>query len=309
MNCSIANTRISLLSILHKQGYKESYSRNNKGKKCHWFISPFREERTASFVVNEDDNTYKDWGTGESGTVVDYMVRYYRCSVKHALSLLDSFDLTSSFVKQKNECNQLSKKEEQDSYEILAIKKIQNHNLIKYLNRRKIDEQYWKYLCEVHFKLKDKVYYAVGFENDSQGYELSWEYWNKAKQGFVRHKMCLVAKDITHIKNGSSSVVILESWSDFVSLLSLYPKLCLNKKMELKNDFIIMNSVSTKLKVFEVLSEYSATYGTLYASTDNDPAGMEILNALLNKYPDKVIPLNGFYKDYKDVGDYLLNKK
>lgn len=303
MNCTIANTRISLLSILHKQGYKESYSRNNKGKKCHWFISPFREEQTASFVVNEDDNTYKDWGTGESGNVVDYMVRYYRCSVQHALSLLDSFDLSSSFVKQKKGHTQLSKKEEQDDYEILVIKKIQNPNLIKYLNRRKINEQYWKYLREVHFKLKDKVYYAVGFENDSQGYELSWEYWNKAKQGFVRNKMCLIAKDITHIKNCSSSVVILESWSDFVSLLSLYPK------MELINDFIIMNSVSTKLKMFEVLSEYSATYDTLYASTDNDPAGMEIVTQLMNKYPDKVIPLNGFYKDYKDIGDCLLNKK
>src|SRR5690606_29649224 len=135
---------------------------------------------------------------------------------------------------------QLSKKEVQDSYEILSIKKIQNPNLIKYLNRRKIDERYWKYLFEVHFKLKGKVYYAVGFENDSQGYELSWEYWNKAKQGFVRNKMCLVAKDITHIKNGSSIVALLESWSDFVCLLSLYPKLCLNMNMELKNDFIIM---------------------------------------------------------------------
>lgn len=303
MNCKTANSEISLLDVLHKQGLKELYSRNNKGKICHWFISPFRKERTASFVVNEDDNTYKDWGTGESGNVVDYMVRYYRCSVQQALSLLDSFDLPSSFVKQKIEHNQLSKQEDQDRYEILAIKKIQNPNLIKYLNRRKIHEQYWKYLREVHFKLNDKVYYAVGFENDSQGYELNWEYWNKAKQGFVRNKMCLITKDITHIKNRSSSVVILESWSDYLSLLSLYPK------MELINDFIIMNSVSTKLKMFEVLSEYSATYDTLYASTDNDPAGMEILTQLMNKYPDKVIPLNGFYKDYKDIGDYLLHKK
>lgn len=301
MNCSIANTRISLLSILHKQGYKESYSRNNKGKKCHWFISPFREERTASFVVNEDDNTYKDWGTGESGNVVDYMVRYYRCSVQHALSLLDSFDLPSSFVKQKNERDQLSKKEVQDSYEILSIKKIQNPNLIKSLNRRKIDERYWKYLFEVHFKLKGKVYYAVGFENDSQGYELSWEYWNKAKQGFVRNKMCLVAKDVTHIKNSCSSVVILEGWSDFLALLSLYPK------MEFKNDFIIMNSVSTKDKVIDILAR--SLFETIYCATDNDPAGEEVLSTLMNKYPDKVIPLNGFYKDYKDIGDYLLNMK
>lgn len=302
MNCSIANTRISLLLILHKQGYKESYSRNNKGKKCHWFISPFREERTASFAVNEDDNTYKDWGTGDSGNVVDYMVRYYRCSVQHALSLLDSFDLPSSFDKQKNQRIQLYKKEDQDRYEILAIKKVQNPNLIKYLNRRKIHEQYWKYLCEVHFKLKDKVFYAVGFENDSQGYELSWEYWNKAKQGFVRNKMCLIAKDVTHIKNGSSSVLILESWSDYLSLLTIY-----GKRMELKNDFIIMNTVSTKDKVIDILAR--SFFETIYCATDNDPAGHEVLNTIMNRYPENVIPLNGFYKDYKDIGDYLLNKR
>lgn len=300
MNCKTANNEISLLDVLYKQGYKASYSRNNKGKKCHWFISPFREEQTASFVVNQDDNTYKDWGTGESGNVVDYMVRYYCCSVQYALSLLDSFDLSSSFIKQKKEHTQLSKKEDQDRYEILAIIKVQNPNLIKYLNRRKIHERYWKYLVEVHFKLKDKVYYAVGFENDSQGYELSWEYWNKAKQGFVRNKMCLIAKDVAHIKNCSSSVVILESWSDFVSLLSLYPK------MELKNDFIIMNSVCTKDKVIEILDRIS--FETIYVGTDNDAAGMEIMTQLMNRYPDKVIPLNGFYKDYKDIGDYLLHK-
>ncbi|OYD44272.1 hypothetical protein CHU00_17680 [Sphingobacterium cellulitidis] len=301
MNCTIANTQISLLSILYKQGYKESYTRNNKGKIYYWFLSPFREERTASFVVNINDNRFKDWGgSGDSGTVVDYVVKYYKCDVQNALSLLGSFDLPSSFIKQKNDHYQSSDKAQSDNYEILAVKTIEHSNLIKYLKRRKFQEPYWKYLCEVHFKLNNKIYYAVGFGNESQGYELSWEYWSKAKQSFVRNKMCLVAKDITHIKNDADSVVILESWSDYLSLLTLFPK------MEFLNDFIIMNSVSTKDKVFERL--YKGIYKTIYCGTDNDPAGNQVLEYLTAKYRDQIIPLNGFYKDYKDIADYLVRK-
>src|SRR5690606_31170505 len=116
---------------------------------------------------------------------------------------------------------------------------------------------------------------AVGFRNESQGYEMSWEYWSKAKQCFVRNKMCLVAKDITHLKNEADSVVILESWSDFLSLLSLFPK------MEFLNDFIIMNSVVTKDKVLERLEK--GIYKTIYCATDNDLAGNQVLEYLTAK--------------------------
>ena len=301
MNCQQAN-QIPFIDILYKQGFKESYTRNNKGIIYYWFLSPFREEKTPSFSLDTEQNKFKDWGSGEHGNVVDYMVLYYKSSVRQILMLLDSFDF-SSFQKQKiNHSNLLNKKEELN-YEILEVKnQIENSNLKKYLNRRKINEAYWKYLREVHFKLNDKIYYSVGFENDSKGYELSWEYWNKTKQTFVRQKMCLLVKDVSFIKNGAESVVILESWSDFLSLLTLYPK------MESKNDFIIMNSVSIKIAVYHHLDNHRDQYRIIYSATDNDSAGRVILSDLLFMYPDKVISLNEFYKNFKDVGELLVSK-
>ena len=297
MNCKTANTEISLLDILYKQGFKESYSRKSNGNTYVWFLSPFRDEKTASFSINTITNTYYDFGSGEYGRVVDYMTKYYQCSIAEALGKLKTFNF-SSFPKQKVEHSALLNKEELN-YKIIEVKHIQTPNLKKYLNRRKIHEPYWKYLVEVHFKLRDKVYYAVGFENDSQGYELSWEYWNKAKQDFVRHKMCLVVKDVTFIRKGLSGVVILESWSDFLALLSLYPN------ME-KNDFIILNSVSTKEKSFKLLE--ANQYQTIYSATDNDDAGRVYLEQLLQKFADKVIPLNEFYRGFKDIGEFWESK-
>src|SRR5690606_34670922 len=110
-------------------------------------------------------------------------------------------------------------------------------------------------------------------------------------------KTCLVCKDITFFSSGSTSVVVAESWSDFLALLTLYPK------MEDRNDFIILNSVSMRDRLIEKIK--SSNYVTIYSAVDNDPAGSDILKVLVEHFADRVIPLNPFYSNYKDVAEYL----
>lgn len=300
MNCQFANS-ISLIDILHNQGHKKVHSRVSNGIIYCWFYSPFREERTASFSVNTTTNTFYDFGTSEHGTVIDYITKYYQCSISEALKKLRSLNF-SSFTKQKLQAVSIPiETKVKSSYKILLVSSIQNEYLKLYLHRRKISKKYWHYLKEVHFTLKEQKYYAVGFLNESNGYDLSWEYWNKEKSNFERIKLCLYAKDITHIKRGSSNVAILESWSDFLALLTLYPK------MEDRNDFIIMNSVTTKDKVFQTVK--ANNYKTIYSATDNDSAGNRILKQLFFEFGDTVIPLNHLYMGYKDLNDFLLSEK
>src|SRR5437588_13130342 len=45
----------------------------------YWYRSPLRDEKTASFKVNKNRNTWKDFGTGERGDLVDFGVEYFKC--------------------------------------------------------------------------------------------------------------------------------------------------------------------------------------------------------------------------------------
>jgi len=43
-----------------------------------WYKSPFRQETEPSFQVNEEKNLWYDEGYGKGGTVIDFVMSYYR---------------------------------------------------------------------------------------------------------------------------------------------------------------------------------------------------------------------------------------
>ena len=298
INCTQAK-QISLLYILNRQGFKASYTRNNKGTVYHWFISPFRQtESKPSFSYNSQLNTFYDYGNGISGTVVDYICAYYQCEIPKALELLQDFNF--SFSQQNIETEIIAEKKENkhSEYKIMSISPVKHPALVKYLAKRKISSGlYSKYLVEINYKMNGRSFFGVAFQNASKGYEVSYEFKKKGTEEFVRVKTCLFCKDISLISRGSTSVVVMESWSDFLSLLTLYPK------MEDRNDFIILNSVSMRDRLIEKIK--SSNYLTIYSAVDNDPAGTDILKVLIENFADRVIPLNPFYSNYKDVAEYL----
>lgn len=298
MNCTQAK-QISLLQILHKIGYYEVFTRTNRGSNYFWFLSPFRPaESKPSFSYNAELNTFYDYGNGLSGTVVDFMCAYYQCDIKKALELLNDFDfsfpqqnITNEFIAEKRE-NKLSE------YEITSIHPIKHPALVKYLAKRKIAASlYSKYLVEIKYNMNRRSFFGVAFQNVNKGYEVSYEYKKNGTDEFARVKTCLVCKDISFFASGSTSVVVTESWSDFLALLTLYPK------MEDRNDFIILNSVSMRERLIDKIKLLN--YLTIYSAVDNDLAGNDILKVLVENFADRVIPLNPFYSDYKDVAEYL----
>src|ERR1700744_6429567 len=50
-----------------------------------WYLSPFRNERTASFHVNRAVNQWYDFGLAAGGNMVDFCLRYYGGSVSDLL--------------------------------------------------------------------------------------------------------------------------------------------------------------------------------------------------------------------------------
>ena len=51
-----------------------------------WYKSPFRNERTASFMVDEE--AYHDFGDGWHGDVIDFVERYYNTDFINAMKIL-----------------------------------------------------------------------------------------------------------------------------------------------------------------------------------------------------------------------------
>jgi len=252
-----------------------------------WYKSPFREEQTASFKVDSKKNLYYDFGEGKGGNVFDLIMRLKDYNFKEALHFLrNEFDSFSFHQSQNN--IELKKKENQKSYEIDQTKPLANFILIEYLKSRKLNiELCKKYLVEVYYQLNGKQYFGIGFKNDSGGIEIRNKYT----------KLCLGKKWYTSIKNKSNQLIVLESWSDFISLLMLF------RKTENQFDFIILNSLSMLNKLDVVFDKYEKVFLAL----DNDEAGTKATQKYLDVLDEKGIDIRYLYNNgSKDLNDYLL---
>src|SRR5438445_10750870 len=63
----------------------------------HWYLSPFREEKTASFKVNKRLNLWFDHAEGRGGDLIDFGTRYHRCTVAELLERLSRYAASPSF--------------------------------------------------------------------------------------------------------------------------------------------------------------------------------------------------------------------
>lgn len=97
MNCKAAK-EISLVNILDKIG---TVKKTIKGDEF-WYLSPFRKEDIASFKINVSKNLWFDFGSGQGGNVLDFVMSYYRCDLREALNILNKMSYSFSFQQQKS---------------------------------------------------------------------------------------------------------------------------------------------------------------------------------------------------------------
>lgn len=64
----------------------------------HWYLSPFRDEKTPSFKVNRKLNVWFDFGEGKGGNLIDFGTRYLKCTVNELLEKLQGYHLHKLFL-------------------------------------------------------------------------------------------------------------------------------------------------------------------------------------------------------------------
>lgn len=272
----------------------------------HWGKSPFRSELTASFRVNDKYQCYTDFGESDnrrSGDVIQFVTIYFSCNVAQAIMHISRL-LGHSFSFPQHDKSPISKLDEKKENASLIIDsvlpRISNPSLKAFLNRKRIHAGvYDRYLQEVHFHHQSgRQYFGVGFKNDNGGYEVAYQIWSRKENCFSSIKLCLGRKDVTFIDHSVNSLLITESWSDFLAFISCYPK------AEYKNDFLILNSVSMANKI-QTLDRHT----TIYSLLDNDDAGQNLTKKIVQIYPDRAVPLNHLYLEYKDFNEYWIHLK
>ncbi len=273
MNCTQAK-QIDLLCFMKSNGFLEQ---NVKGNQA-WFLSPFRSEKTPSFKVDISKNIWYDFGEGCGGTIIDFVMKLHHCSTQKALEILSGNSF--SFHQQKVI-------ENKSNYQILSVQELRNYHLIHYLKSRKINLKIAQKFCnEIHYTFNNRRFYAISFKNNSNGFEIR----NKFFKG------CLGRKDITSFDRNSPIVSVFESWSDFLSYLTL-------KNTMVNESFIILNSTAMVKKIGLKLNEFKK----VKVFFDNDNSGEKAYQYLQQEtVKSKLTDCRIHYKNHKDLNEYLM---
>lgn len=273
-----------IIDILRKQNIDTV----EKKKEEFWFKAPWRNEQTAS--VKCQNNLFYDFGEGIGGNTIDFVMKLFNIRFKEALFWIkNEFDFFSFHQPKQDLINREIKKS--TTYKINKEQVLQNHILTEYLKARFLDIAICKkYLVEVYYQVNEKKYFGVGFKNDVGGIEIRNKYT----------KLCLGKKWYSSIKNKCKQLIVLESWSDYISLLILYPN------TENQFDFVVLNSLSMLSKLDVVFEEYEK----IFLALDNDEAGTKATQKHLEVLGQKGIDIRYLYNNgSKDLNEFLMNLK
>lgn len=251
-----------------------------------WYYSPFRTEKTPSFKINRRINRWYDFGEGVGGNLIDFALRFQDCTIAE---LLDSLSLGSNRVFKSRKVERKAFAAREPKIIIDRVCSIRSIALFRYLESRRIPIAVADQYCrEVSFRLKDKNYFAIGFENNSGGYELRNTYFKGSSS----------PKDFTVLQNSSDVLTIFEGFFDFLSFQTIIQQSGLN----IQSDFLILNSLSLFEKARPVFDQYRQV--DLYL--DNDPAG-DRCTLYVCSLSERIHDNRQLYKNHNDLNEFLCH--
>ncbi|WP_298245912.1 toprim domain-containing protein [uncultured Christiangramia sp.] len=275
LTCERARS-ICIMETLAKLGHFPS----RIAEKEAWFLSPLRSETQASFKVSLILNRWYDHGIGTGGNGLDLIVAIQKCSVKEALEFLsnkqDSFSFQQPILK-KNTASKI---------EVFEVKPIQHPGMIQYLESRGISlltaEQYCE---EVWYEFKGKQYFALGLQNNAEGWELRNKYFKGSSS----------PKTYTYLETNSDHLILLEGMFDLLSLAELFPDELIN------SDIAILNS----LAFLQRITPHFKNYKEVHLYLDNDLPGNKNRKKLLQDYKNTK-DRSELFQGYKDLNEKLI---
>ena len=278
MNCEKIKQKVGIRAVLESFGifpFKEN-------PKTAFYFAIDREEKIPSLSVDFVKNKAFDFGTGKSYDLISIVQQINKCSVSEALKYLSKLDFTVQNELKYHENNT------QISNHILEIKEIQHPALIQYLKSRRVFEQKHR-VKEIHYELKGRKYFGIGFQNKSGGFEIR----------NPQSKICLGKKDVTLIVNDNNlknEILIFEGFFDYLTYRNL------DKSDNSNCDYLTLNSTAMFFKVEEKLKQYEKISLLL----DNDKNGKSVKLKIKSQYKN-VEDCSLIYHNFKDLNEWFCN--
>ena len=181
--------------------------------------------------------------------------------------------------------------DEEPQFSNVEVLPLGHYALRQYLAERAIPfEVAGRYCKELHYDLRNKRYFAIGFPNDKGGYEVR----NKFFKG------CVAPKGTTFVKaeeHPSRECNVFEGFFDVLSAVAL------NRTEGVDN--LVLNSIIYLRKSTGLLCQYDL----IHAYLDNDEAGRKAVQTLKDSLGEKVIDHTADYNGCKDLNEYLVKNQ
>lgn len=247
---------------------------------------PWREDKHPSLTVTEDGKGWKDQSTGESGNLIDMVMRCL--NTKDFSRICCEFDSLSPFYQSRVFDGG---KEKGSGFAFIDIVPLQSRGLYAYLVKRHINTHIAnQFLQEAHYGFEvrndGKFLYALAYQNDKGGFELRSEPY----KGGTSPKWIS-----THLDKENTPTVVFEGFFDMLSFATLCG--------EVRHNYVVLNSIVNVDAAIDVLRSMS---NKIYLCLDNDDAGRLTTRQMLDALPSAT-DISMRFAPYKDVNEYLCN--
>lgn len=286
--------QIDLVYYLQSLGHAPAKVRGNE----YWYLSPLREEKTASFKIDRKLNLWYDHGSGQGGDLIDFGTLYHKCSIGALLTRLSGHTFSfhppiTTDSKQSSHVPFAGEKKQADSSKIVILsnQELNDKSLLDYLQSRSIPLEIAARFCkEVDFLLYGKQQKAIGFPNNSGGYELRSSSFKGSSS----------PKDITFVDRKTEGIAVFEGFFNFLSFCTVN-----RDKVAPLTNCLILNS----LAFFEKSRSLMEQYPKVYLMLDRDNSGRDYTQKALQWNKNKYIDRSDFYSGHKDLNDWLIHEQ
>jgi hypothetical protein len=279
---------VPLAEILQKHGYEPIRSSN----KDLWYLSPFRDEKVPSFVVNTAKNVWYDHGEGKGGTVIDLVIRLSgERNVAAVLKIVSG--LVEGIVTDVVREIVTGEDRKTERYRSTSDHALFHPALVQYLKSRAISPEFaGRFVREIRYQVGGKEYFGIGFRNESGGYEVRNPYF----------KGGIGTKDISVVPGTVPAPGIVNVFEGFMNFLS-WP--LLSGEEIGKEAALVLNSVSLVPRAVAYFKAHPVEEIRLFL--DNDEPGRNAEKRLREALPgQRIVDMSDRYLGSKDVNEELV---
>ena len=291
---------ISIVEIMAHYGKRLDHTRSGL------YFSPFRDERTPSFHIDEAKNRWYDYGTSEGGNLFDFVCKFVNITRGEVYDWLASFRHMVPESEYKALIAPMLERKPHSSRIVIdsASHHFTRRKLVEYAADRAVSKEVLEKYCEeivYHVdSAPDRKFYAIGFMNNSGGYVLRSSISKRCSSSDIT----TLGSDGEMTQDATcDKVLVFEGFMDFLSWITDV------KQQTPQYDCCILNSVSNIARALPWIMEHR----NIAAFLDNDDAGRETLQKIMDSASEGahdvcVYDMSRLYEGYNDLNEKLSDE-